>query len=400
MHETARETETTTTRLIQHVDLISMSIQLLYYTHLTLSCFCLFEALDSANARDLLSAESRKRRHQQEIANGRSAAEGPSGIKKKRTRSTKKPESDLNMAPNKQTPLKTNFGKRGSPLEPATATATATGGTGTATASAPKPSSASKSAAKSTNQATKKTKSAKEKASSSQKKPSSSATVSHPLVSPPPIKGNGPKIQMLRAEYDALVVDSSNLVDANREIDKCNKWLKEKQETIDELKVDLSEAEDELEKLEKDNKELTESNKRLKEHLVKAQKALKDGGKSVIEEVNDDVAKAIKKWIKQVGFRSQKFAQGRALEQFAEKIYSQVDNELQLSNKEQDYYCPKDDFLRVYESVINKELSDRRQHCQTWGLHVMKSKCMHCVISKQLGLLSVSYTFSNHKHAF
>ena len=118
-------------------------------------------------------------------------------------------------------------------------------------------------------------------------------------------------------------------------------------------------------------KELENDNSKLADALAEATKALKDGGKFSKIEQKDDIKKQIAKWIKEVGFRTTKFAKDGELDKFTDKVYDKINEDLGL-NSDDDF--SKEEFRRIYKSEVQNQLGTRRQYVQTQGLGSFKSK--------------------------
>ena len=126
---------------------------------------------------------------------------------------------------------------------------------------------------------------------------------------------------------------------------------------------------------------LKHQNTTLKTTLEEAMQALKDAGKHSKKEEKKDIKKAISKWIKDVGFRSTKFAKGDQLKRFAKTIYKRIKDDLHLMDEGHDQYTPEVEFIRIYEPYIQTVLGERRQYVQTMLFDVAKSKSFYFVLA-------------------
>ena len=170
-----------------------------------------------------------------------------------------------------------------------------------------------------------------------------------------------------------------SIQELEKKLEETTKELDDGKDELKRLSNELKEAKSEGHQAKNDVKDLAEQNKNLKGALDEALKALKDSGRHAKSEENDAICTAVKKWIKDVGFRTTKFVKGEALTRFTKKVYSKVGQEKGFSNEDDDHYVSEDEFIRIYEGYIQARLSDRRQYTQTQLQDVARSKCYHVV---------------------
>ena len=99
--------------------------------------------------------------------------------------------------------------------------------------------------------------------------------------------------------------------------------------------------------------------------LREAHNALKDGGKHTKAELKEAITRKVVDWIRDVGFRTVKFAKGQALDRFVTRVFAAIKDDLDLLNEAADHHTPLDEFKHIYTGYIQKQLGDRRQYVQT-----------------------------------
>lgn len=188
------------------------------------------------------------------------------------------------------------------------------------------------------------------------------------------MKENG---ELIKAKRKA----DTDVLHLNQDMRSKDKELEDKSVLIGQLNTNLQDKNKELATQAKQLgdkdaliKTLTEDNTKLKDLLEEAKKALKDGGKYAKFEQNGTVAKEIAKWIKDVGFRTKIFVRDDALTKFTTTVYSKVKDKLGLEVAGSEQAVSVSEFCRIYESVVQTELGNRRSYVQTSGMAKMKSK--------------------------
>ena len=154
---------------------------------------------------------------------------------------------------------------------------------------------------------------------------------------------------------------------AEKQVKQAEALLADKDEEIETLKLEVDEVT-------KENQGLTKENEKLKEKLEEALKALKDGGKFSKKEQNKSIKEKIDLWVRDIGFRTVKFAKDDALEKFTKDVFDGIKRDLNLEDPDQDHYCPEKEFVRIYQNVVQATLGNRRQYIQTGIFKAFVSK--------------------------
>ena len=120
---------------------------------------------------------------------------------------------------------------------------------------------------------------------------------------------------------------------------------------------------------------LEAANAQLQASLEEAKLALKDAGKFCASEQDEKVKKCIADWIKEVTFRTTKFAREEKLKQVTRDVYAGIGPILGINDvTKTDSYVSEEEFLRIYTAKVTKELNGRRQYVQTQLLAAFQSK--------------------------
>ena len=119
--------------------------------------------------------------------------------------------------------------------------------------------------------------------------------------------------------------------------------------------------------------------------------ALKDGGKHSKMEQKEAITRKIVDWIRDVGFRTTKFAKGNALDRFVGRVFDAIKDDLDLLNEDTDHYTTGEEFKRIYTAFIQKTLGDRRQYVQTQILKAFIGKSFLCVHAQNSVYLTLNF---------
>ena len=120
---------------------------------------------------------------------------------------------------------------------------------------------------------------------------------------------------------------------------------------------------------------LQAANEQLQASLEEAKQALKDAGKFCASEQDEKVKKCIADFIKEVTFRTVKFAREEKLRQVTLEVYNGIGPALGINDvTKKDSYVSEEEFLRIYTAKVTKELNGRRQCVQTQLLAAFQSK--------------------------
>ena len=120
---------------------------------------------------------------------------------------------------------------------------------------------------------------------------------------------------------------------------------------------------------------LQAANEQLQASLEEAKQALKDAGKFCASEQDEKVKKCIADYMKEVTFRTVKFAREDKLRQVTLEVYAGIGPALGINDvTKKDSYVSEEEFLRIYTARVTKDLNGRRQCVQTQLLAAFQSK--------------------------
>ena len=120
---------------------------------------------------------------------------------------------------------------------------------------------------------------------------------------------------------------------------------------------------------------LQAANDQLQASLEEAKQALKDAGKFCASEQDEKVKKCIADFIKEVTFRTVKFAREEKLKQVTLEACAGIGPILGINDvTKTDSHVSEEEFLRIYTAKVTKELNGRRQCVQTQLLAAFQSK--------------------------
>ena len=103
----------------------------------------------------------------------------------------------------------------------------------------------------------------------------------------------------------------------------------------------------------------------LRAALKKALAELKEKGKHSKSEESEAVKDGADDWIKKIGYRKWKFAQGKELTKFTSECYDGIKEKLGFTEEGTDNSLSIGEFKRIYTAYCGKRLGDRRQFSQT-----------------------------------
>ena len=177
-------------------------------------------------------------------------------------------------------------------------------------------------------------------------------------------------VTLTAAEHQSLVQARDDALqtigERNREIQELKTSLRQKNQENEEAQANFDRQIADLQKTQNEEKRAYEGQvNSLQAALNQAIAALKDGGKHSKAEIKEAVSKKMLDWIRDVGFRTTKFAKGAALDRFVVRVFEAIKDDLDLLNEGADHYTTLEEFKRIYTASIQKALGDRRQYVQT-----------------------------------
>lgn len=173
---------------------------------------------------------------------------------------------------------------------------------------------------------------------------------------------NGKSVQLTSAKWNCLLVDLQTAMNGQTQAEKQNKNVAAENRKLTTENAKLVEENDHL------TEELEELREQLKEQASESSKKKRGRGKKAVicrkDEQKDDVKKAVTEHIKDVLFRTHKFAlPGDALKGATKLVWVAIKDGLKLDKGPN--AITEEDFIEIYESLVLSVLSDRRQYAQT-----------------------------------